>query len=468
MLDRIDDTIVAVSSAPGYGAVALIRLSGPHAMTIADRMSRTTDDIPLSDRTGSSRIVGEVAIEEGLYLPAIFYVFRTPHSYTRQDIVEIQTVGSPSSAELVRKRAIHFGAIPALPGEFTARAFLEGAMDLSQAEAVGGLIRAQTDTQLRAARRIMAGVLAEQLTRSRDALAELLALVEADIDFSEEPIEFITPPELCTRLDEVSSQLEGLRTGAPSVERFEVLPRILLLGPPNAGKSSLMNRLSGIPRAICEAVAGTTRDILSAPISLGRGEAILLDAAGIDHSTDEIVAASRAMAMSTAAEVDLVCLVVDATNPAAGEMLDRSPEIDSGHSVIAINKCDLVSGDESTRLTRLWEQREIGPVCQTSALSGAGIEHLRETLRRALGDSGPSASAEAVYLTDRQRSAIAEAIEALKRAMALSRESRQTIDCADLLAFELRETLDALGAVTGDVTTEDLLTKVFANFCIGK
>ena len=275
MLDRIDDTIVAISSAPGYGAVALIRLSGPHAITIADRMSKTEEDTPLSDHLGSSRIVGEVAIEEGLYLPAFFYLFRTPHSYTRQDIVEIQTVGSPSSAELVRKRAIQLGALPALPGEFTARAFFGGAMDLSQAEAVGGLIRAQTDTQLRAARRIMEGVLAKQLTKSLDALAELLALVEADIDFAEEPIEFLTPPELCARLGEVSSQLEGLRTSAPSVERFDVLPRILLLGPPNAGKSSLMNRLSGIPRAICEAVAGTTRDILSAPISLGHGEAIL-------------------------------------------------------------------------------------------------------------------------------------------------------------------------------------------------
>ena len=126
MLDRIDDTIVAVSSAPGYGAVALVRLSGPHALTIADRMSNTADGIPLSDHLGSTRVVGEVAIDEGLHLPAFFYVFRAPHSYTRQDIVEIQTVGSPSSAERVRKRAIQLGAIPALPGEFTARAFFEG------------------------------------------------------------------------------------------------------------------------------------------------------------------------------------------------------------------------------------------------------------------------------------------------------------------------------------------------------
>lgn len=468
MLDRIDDTIVAVSSAPGYGAVTLVRLSGPLATTITDRMSKTSDEIPLDRRPGSIRIAGEVAINGRLYLPAFFYVFRAPHSYTRQDIVEILTVGSPSAAELVRKRAIQLGAIPALPGEFTARAFFNGAIDLSQAEAVGGVIRAHTDTQLRAARRIMDGALAKELTKSRDKLAELVALVEAEIDFAEEPIEFLTPPELCARLGEVSSDLNRLRNSAPSAERIDTLPHILLLGPPNAGKSSLMNRLSGISRAICAAVAGTTRDILSAPISLGRGEAILLDSAGIDRSADEIVAAARAMALSTAAQVDLVCLVVDATDPRAIDAMDGVPESGGGRSVVALNKCDLILGADLPALLRDWERREIGPVCQTSALSGTGIEHLRETMRLALGQGGLTTSAEALYLTERQRSAIAEATAATDRAVTLSRQCDQVIDCADLLAFELREALEALGSVGGSVTTEDLLAQIFANFCIGK
>ncbi|MEK7710280.1 MAG: GTPase [Planctomycetota bacterium] len=520
MLDRLDETVVAVSSAPGHGAVGIVRLTGPDAVVIADRMAITADGTPLEAHPASSRVHGEIPIGDGA-LPADFYLFRAPRSYTRQHLVEIHTVGSPAAVEFVRKIAVSLGARPAEPGEFTARAFLNGAMDLASAEAVARLIRARSDTQLRAARQMMDGALAERIAEVRDALAELLALVEADIDFAEEPIEFISPRDLKLRLDVIAGGLRRLVADAKSAERFNVLPHILFFGPSNAGKSSLMNRLSGTSRAICAAVAGTTRDILSAPIRIGRGEAILLDAAGVDESPDEIIAQARAMVLSAAQRVDLVCVVLDAASLKSNQGLGRTrteglPPLQGGtqggppldydqviedpqswwahldatllvaapfdldaflgvvHSlnvpriVVAVNKSDLLSAEECNEIVARLRQFEIGPVHPVSALRGDGVEELRTAFANALGVIETTVVGEAMLLSERQRATIADAIAALDRTAALSETAEETIDCADLLAFELREALDALGSVTGAVTTEDLLGKVFANFCIGK
>ena len=468
MLDRLDETIVAISSAPGVGPVGIVRLTGPEAISLVDRMARAATSEPLSSRPPSTRVGGEVLLDEELGLPAVFYVFREPHSYTRQNLVEIHTVGSPPALELVRRRAVDLGAIPAGPGEFTARAFVNGAMDLTRAEAVANLVRARSDTQLRASRRMMEGALSKQIVEMRDTLAELVALVEADIDFAEEPIDFITPGAVRDRLGEMTTRLSKLRTDAPSMERLDTLPQILLLGPPNSGKSSLMNRLSGTSRAICAAAAGTTRDILSAPINLGSGEAILLDAAGVDASTDEVIAAAREMALATAERVDLVCLVVDVTHLDDGEALEVARSIDVAKLAIAANKGDLLPEQVASEAVKRLKAWRLGPVCLTSALRGTGIEALRRALADQLAESATTTMGEVVCLSERQRAALADAADALQRAVRLSETAAETIDCADLLAFELREALDYLGAITGEVTTEDLLTQVFANFCIGK
>ena len=478
MLDRLDDTIVAISSAPGCGLVGIVRLTGAAAVAIAARMARSCLGGPLSSIPGSTRVSGEVRLDKDRSLPAVFYVFRAPRSYTRQDLIEIHTTGSPAVLEVVRRRALELGAIPAEPGEFTARAFLNGAMDLTSAEAVAGLIRAQTDTRLRGARRMMDGTLSKQVISARDELAELLALVEADIDFAEEPIEFITPAGLQKRLGTVSVRLNELLAGSVCVETLAPLPRILLLGRPHVGKSTLMNRLCGSDRAICAASPGvgaaspdTTRDVLSASVRLGRCEAVLLDAAGVDESQDELRAAAREMTLSTISRVDLVCLVVSVTDPAGACQETLLAHLGPGalaRSVVAVNKCDLVSVSACRRAVKQFESCQVGPVHAVSALDGTGVEDLRATLGAMLGDASTTTLSEAVLISERQRSAIGSASEAIKRAAALSSSAVETIDCADVLAFELREALDHLGMVTGMVTTEDLLTQVFANFCIGK
>ncbi len=361
MLDRLDETIIAVSSALGRGPLGILRLTGPEAIEIVDAVAFLPAGRRLSGAPGWTRTRGEVLLDADARVPGDFLLFRAPRSYTRQDIVEIHTIGSPPLLEIIRKRALQLGARPAQPGEFTARAFLSGRIDLASAEAVAGVIRAQSDTQLRAARRMMDGALADRLREARDELGELLALVEADIDFAEEPIEFITPPELVVRLDNVRAQLTAITDRGVSVERLENLPRILLLGPPNAGKSTLMNRLSGTDRAICAAVAGTTRDILSAPVQLGRIEAILLDAAGIDASQDEIIAQARAMVLNEAERVDALCIVLDVTIPPDAAFLKIVRTLPMPRRVIAANKSDRI--------------REAAPADELSGHQKAAVGH---------------------------------------------------------------------------------------------
>jgi tRNA modification GTPase len=478
MLDRMDRTIAAISSAAGRSPLGILRLSGPEAIPIAERMTaRLSPDgetmeaarpMKLSHRPAWRRWQAELGVDETLTAPAVIYLFRSPRSYTRQDLVEFHLPGSPVLLEMARRRAIALGAEPALPGEFTARAFLNGGMDLSRAEATASLIRARTDGQLRAARRWMEGALAEKLAAARDAIAETLALVEADIDFAEEPIEFITPAELRKRLGDVRATLQGLSDGAVSAERLEALPRILLLGPPNAGKSSLMNRLSGTNRAICAAIAGTTRDLLSAPIAVGRGEAILLDAAGVDDDADDLLARARTRTLATSEQVDLVCLVLDASEIGNDRMLDLLRRTDGTRRVLALNKSDLLSLREMENLLERWRTRGVGPVVAVSALRGTGVEALRGAFADVLGEQSGLVAADSPVLTERQRTALAAAIEAVERSVELAADLAETVDRADVLAFELREALHALGEVTGEVTTEDLLTQVFSRFCIGK
>ncbi len=468
MIDRIGHTIAAVSSAAGAGAVGILRLSGPDACRIAEGLIAVEGG--LSALPGSRHRDGRLIIDGNPSLPARVYTFRAPRSFTGEHVVEIFAPGSPPLLAMLRETAVAAGALPALPGEFTARALLHGRMDLSQAQAVAAVISAESDTQLRAARRMMDGALSRGITAVRDELAELLALVEADIDFAEEPIEFITPAELIDRLGRVRERLLAVRRDTRRMERAGVLPRVLLIGPPNAGKSSLTNALSGVDRAICAAVAGTTRDLLSVPIRLGGREAILLDSAGLDESADEIIARARTLALGEAQSVDAIVIVLDVAVPPPPGFAAMIRGLDTPRRIVAANKIDLLAPEERQH-SAAGAARVVGVAAgavAVSAATGEGVEQLRAAIAGILEDGGPTVGAESMVVSERQQRAMDEATLSLDRAIALSAAAAETIDCADLLAFELREALDTLGNVTGEVTTEDLLGQVFARFCIGK
>lgn len=467
MFDRLDDTIVAVSSPPGQGARGILRLSGPNATAIAAVLFQHDAAPAVPKRSGFRRLRGDIVVEGDLRAPAEAYFFRAPRSYTRQDLVELHTIGAPPLLAMILDAAVSLGARLAEPGEFTARAFLSGAMDLAQAESVAASIRAQSDAQLRGARQLAEGALAKRTAGWMAELVEITALVEADIDFAEEPIEFVSPRELRRRLTDLGREIDELVRSTESAERFDVLPRVLLIGPANAGKSSLMNALCGMDRAICSAVAGTTRDILTAPLSLPGLDCLLLDGAGLTRSDDELIQAAQTMTRATAARVDLLCLVVDASTPIhedAFAVLRHHPD---QPALIALNKTDLVDPVAIESMYRDIEARGFGPTVASSAVTGAGLESLKALVFDRLGAS-PVGEDRAMAVTARQRRALKTASEALGRAIQEAGAIGETIDRADIIALELREALDAVGSVCGSVTTEDLLSEVFANFCIGK
>ncbi|MEE9294696.1 MAG: tRNA modification GTPase [Phycisphaerae bacterium] len=468
MFDVIDDTIVAVSSPPGSGPRGIVRCSGPETMALVQRIFAPQSGAKIDTVPGFRRLDGEVELEPGCAVPGEMYLFRAPRSYTRQDCVEFHVPGSPALLAMLVQRLIELGARAAQPGEFSARAFLSGAMDLTKVEAVAALIRSRSDAQLRAARRMMDGRLAETTDRILQQLAQLVALVEADIDFAQEPIEFITPADLKLRLHAIADALRRLIGSAQSTERIDVLPHILLIGRPNAGKSTLMNRLGGMDRSICAPAPGTTRDVLSAPIALDHGEALLLDAAGVDPAAEGLMHKAGKATLETAARVDLLCLVVDLSTYPDNSVLELTASVVGTPCVVVGNKMDLI--DDTDRDARIaWlKSAGRGPVCAISAKTGQGVDRCRQLLAEVLHLPETGVGDDVVLITARQCEATETALAAVERCATEASAIGETIDRADILAFELREALESLGTIAGTVTTEDLLSRVFASFCIGK
>jgi tRNA modification GTPase len=473
-----EDTIVAISSAPGGAVRGIVRLSGPEALVIADRLcvaagsaacdgsSTAPGSSVLRDAAGFSVHTVELSAGGWQRAPGDVYVFRAPHSYTRQDLVELHTVGAAPWLDLIVERCIAWGARLAHPGEFTARAFLSGAMSLARAESVAVTIQARSDAQLRAAQRMGAADLTRDLNSWQDELTDLRALVEADMDFAEEPIDFIQPAELSARLGQLQLGLEALATTAQSRDAVETLPRVLLLGPPNAGKSTLFNRLSGVDRAIASAVAGTTRDILSACAVFGGIDVLLLDSAGIDDADDLIARISRERSTDAARSVDLVCYVHDAEQPPPADQARAS--LPAGVPVLAVaNKIDLLAADEIRRPEALPVADALGyyPI---SARTGAGVAALRSGIAECLSAEHRAQDDVQLALSARQRAALAQTADALARCRSTADQTDDLLDVAEFLAADLREAADALAELTGAVTTEDLLGRIFGSFCIGK
>jgi len=461
-----EDTIAAISSAVGQSARGLVRLSGPEAVALAEQVFRCDGGRRVGDLTGHVRQAGQVLIRpQGPLLPAELYLFRSPRSYTGQDLVELHTIGAAPLLTMLLERILWAGARLADPGEFTARAFFSGKVDLAQAEGVAATVASQSDAQLVAATRLLDGELSRRTRGIGEALTDVLALVTAEIDFADEPIEFISSAELVGRVAQVAGQVRELLGGSVAIERMEVLPRVMLVGGTNVGKSCLLNRLTGLDRAICSPLAGTTRDVLTASADLADCEALLLDAAGLDVTDDPLERAAHAAARDAVAVADAVAFVVDASaddHRGEAELLGEVRQLNARAPVVVVaNKTDLRAD-----LAGL-ETRFGGEMLPVSALTGAGLEALRRRLGGHLADRAPPQGGR-LLLHDRQRRQIALAAEATGRAADLLAPAGEVADVAELAAVELRAALDALKELTGDVVTEDILASIFARFCIGK
>ena len=483
------DTIVAISTPPGRGGIGIVRLSGPEAVRIAGALVRMRGEMEHARarrahvvdprrRAGTGQEAGTgrdaVGIDE-----AVVTAFFAPHSYTGETVVEIAAHGSPVVLEAMVRGALEEGARMGLAvrlaraGEFTQRAFFAGRLDLTQAEAVQDLIAAQTLDQARVAAQQMGGAISQRVTPAKGELLHLIALLEAGMDFASgelDDVEIVPPAQIAAAIASVQEPLTEL---AASFRRGALLRHgaaIALIGPPNAGKSSLFNRLLERERAIVTPLPGTTRDTVEESLALGGIPLRLIDTAGlreggearatIDLAEQEGIARSR----EALADADLVLLIHDATQPmTAGEMemaaaLDE-PGVGRPHLLVE-NKVDLLGVD-----ARSDEDAGMGAGgrLRTSALTGAGMEALRAAILAQLGAEGDVAESGALNNL-RQQEAVNETLAAL-RAAATANESGLP---HEMILMDLHAALRALDSLTGATTPDDILARIFSTFCIGK
>ncbi|WP_115526534.1 MULTISPECIES: tRNA uridine-5-carboxymethylaminomethyl(34) synthesis GTPase MnmE [Xanthomonas] len=441
-------TIVAIASAAGTGGVGIVRLSGPQAVQIATQLGIAGLQPRHAHYARFRDTQGDV-IDDGIAL-----WFNAPRSFTGEDVVELQGHGSPVVLRQLVARCVALGARQARAGEFSERAFLNGKLDLTQAEAIADLIAAGDVRAARAARRSLDGVFSRRIDAVSDSLTRLRVHVEAAIDFADEPLDTLGGTQVREGLQQARTLLAQLLRDAERGRKLRDGLHAVLIGPPNAGKSSLLNALAGSDRAIVTDVAGTTRDTLHEAIQLDGFELTLVDTAGLRDGGDAIEREGMRRARAELQRADLALVVLDARDPQAareaiGDAIDAVPR-----QLWIHNKCDLLDNSAPLLDTN---------AVAVSATTGQGLEQLHTRLRElALGDG--------VESVDGEFSARTRHVDALRRA-------EQHADAADLelgfeqlelAAEELRLAHAALGEITGKLSADELLGKIFSSFCIGK
>lgn len=461
--DDEHDTIVAIATAPGRGGVGIVRVSGPLSGDIAAALigkppsPRHAHFTTFRDATGDT-------IDDGI---ALF--FPGPRSFTGEDVLELQGHGAPLLLDRLQARCIELGVRAARPGEFSERAFLNGRIDLAQAEAVADLIAAGSEAAVRAARRSLDGVFSARVNELVASLTRLRVHVEAAIDFPEEEIDFLDDPQLLARLDETESLLEKLQRDASRGVRLNRGLHAVILGPPNAGKSSLLNALAGSERAIVTEVAGTTRDLLREVISLDGIELTLVDSAGLRESDDAVEQEGVRRARAELDAADLVLAVVDdrqgdAAMSALVEQLktDRT-DLGDEHGPKLLRIHNQIDRSDATARVEANKADTFGPKLWLSAKTGDGMPALIDELILA---AGHDAASTANTFSARQRHL--DAIQRASRQLDAARQRLVNDAAGELAAEELRLAQQSLGEITGEVSSDDLLGRIFSSFCIGK
>ena len=443
--------------------MGIVRLSGVHAVEIAARLfvsSKGKDIRKIRQRV----FHGHVHDGDGNILDEVLlHIMRAPHSYTAEDVVEINAHGGMAPLRAILEAALAHGARLAQPGEFTRRAFVNGRMDLSRAEAVIDLVQAQTRAALHAANTVAGGALSRALYELRDLLADALAHVEAAVDFPEEDLPELVNEALLERLRNAHKRMTDLIRNADAGILYREGVSLAIVGKPNVGKSSLFNALLRDARAIVSAQPGTTRDRLEETITLEGIPARLIDTAGMRSAADEVEAIGVERAKNAAQQAGMILFVVDASAPFSQEDVALAEYLARLAVPVTLvrNKMDLMDGmdkmDAGDILAVKW-----AAACEVSAITGAGLHELEHTLAALLlGDASRTAE-EPMLSRLHQKDSIRRAATALERLF-------DNIDASpEFLAVDLREALQAVGEITGETTPEDVLDRIFASFCIGK
>lgn len=470
-----DDTIAAIATPPGIGGVGIIRISGADAFSIALPLMRRPGgktDIPPSHQLTYAHIIDP---QTGEILDEVLVAFmHAPHTYTCEDVVEIQGHGGPLVLKRILRAVLAQGARMAHAGEFTLRAFLNGRLDLAQAEAVMDLIDAQTEAGQRLAMQQLRGKLSEQVEQARHAILGVIARIEASIDFPEEEVPTPQPEELHPMIAEAQHFVAQLLAGSEQGRLYRQGLRTAIIGRPNVGKSSLLNALLRSERAIVTPVAGTTRDTVEEIANLRGIPLHLIDTAGITPSDDPVEQIGVQRSRAAAESADIVLLVFDGSEPLTAQDRRVSYELQAmGFAmateeqgkyrpvIIVLNKADCEQRIERDTVEQLWPRADY---VTTSTVTGIGLTQLEERLATIVLE-GRTLTGESVLVTSaRHQEALRRAAEHL-RASLISIEQRLPLDFASI---DLRAAYDTLGEVTGETASDDLLDRIFSEFCIGK
>lgn len=465
-----NDTICAISTPQGVGGIAVIRLSGPQAISIADGIWRGK---ALADTPGHRCRLGDITDADGNILDnCVATVFRGPHSFTGEDTVEFAVHGSRYIQRALLDTLISRGARLAEAGEYTRRAFTSGHLDLAQAEAVADVIASNSRAAHRLAINQMRGSFSQRLDRLRSQLIDLASLLELELDFSEEEVEFASRQSLRDLAVEIHGEVGRLADSFASGQAIKDGIPVAIVGATNAGKSSLLNALIGDNRAIVSDIHGTTRDTIEETIELGDYHFRFIDTAGLRHTDDAIEQIGIERSRQAIDRARIVLLVIDpAATPDEAILADAVKPLDAqpqpGHLVALINKTDTASGERINCITN--ELRDVSDspnfhILSLSALTGDGLDCLRDTLTE-IARSDEGSADEGLLVTNlRHATALRSAAESTARVIA----GLDANLSGDLIAQDLRQTIHHLSAITGDITTTDILSTIFSRFCIGK
>ena len=465
-----DDPIVGIATPSGPGGIAILRLSGTGVLKLASTRFKPARRQQIEELPGYTVLYGHV-IEPGTSEPideALLTIFRAPRSYTGEDTVEFSCHGGPAVVSAVLHTLLNSGARLALPGEFTRRAFMNGRIDLAQAEAVADVVRAQTEEARKLALRQLDGDVSRAVAALRHALIGLAAELEVTIDFSDE-IGDLNYSAFADKLASVSTQATQLLAGAERAIAVRSGIRIALAGRPNVGKSSLMNALLREERAIVSPFAGTTRDRIDEQLQIDGVAVTLSDTAGLRDAEDPVEQIGVDRARTALQNADIALFVLDALEGLTTQDQLLAAEIGSAEGVIVvINKCDLVEPMVSEALyarCRLMPELGQARFAFVSAATGTGIDQLEKQISAGINGSTEISSQGSAVLSNVRH------VEAAKRAaecIALARQSVQETMPADFIGIDIRGALDALGEITGETVTEDIIHRIFADFCVGK
>ncbi len=461
-----EDTIAAIATPLGEGGLAVIRISGPQALAVADRCFAPAGKLSKQPSLAPTHTLhfGHVLSNGQSLDEVLLAVMRAPRTFTREDVVEITCHGGLLPAKMVLEAVLHSGARLAEPGEFTRRAFLNGRIDLAQAEAVADVIHSRTELALRAASEQLAGKLSQRINALRDQMLQILAHIEAHIDFPDEDIAPDTRDQIIARLHSGVDFMDELLRTANEGQILRRGIRAAIIGRPNAGKSSLLNQLLGHDRAIVSAIPGTTRDTIEETANIRGLPVIFIDTAGLREGSDEIELEGIRRSRQSLQRAEFILHVLDASEPLTEADRNYLAEFAEKKRILVVNKIDLPRRLDSSASALHLRSLPSSPLVEVSCLTAQGIEALKDAIKGIAWSGETKAEMLEVMINARHHDALQRGrIAALRTTEAL----RGGITL-ELAAMDLRIAVNAIGEIVGHTTTEDLLDMIFSQFCIGK